>query len=148
MTDRQSLITALEEAPDRIAELVVGPRSESPAHEGWDHIEIFHHVRASDAILGHRIMQILVREDPPLPAFDDREWGELLARSRIPIEEQLSGFRFGRNQLIGVLRSLSETDWLRSGIHEVLGRQTIGQIVKHMADHETEHIEQLLSLNP
>lgn len=147
MTDRESLITVLEEAPARITELWARPGSDSAVDEGWNRVDIIRHVQASDAILAHRIMQILVREDPPLPAFDDRKWGSLLAEAAIPMEEQLSGYRIGRAQLIGVLRSLSETDWLRGGTHEVLGRQTIGQIIKHMADHETEHIDQLLSLD-
>lgn len=146
MDDRDRLISALEEAPNRIADLVSGSESEVPTPEGWGRVEVFRHIQASDAILGQRIMQILVRQDPPLTAFDDRAWGDLLAVSGVSIEDQLSGFRLGRHQLIGVLRSLSESDWLKSGIHEVFGRQSIGEIVKHIADHEAEHIDQLLAL--
>ncbi|HVF12583.1 MAG TPA: DinB family protein [Actinomycetota bacterium] len=146
MVDRDRLISALEEAPDRIAELVSGAESEAPAPEGWGRIEVFRHIRASDAILGQRIMQILVRVDPPLPAFDDRAWGDLIAMSGISIEDQLAVFRLGRSQLIGILRSLSEADWLKGGTHEVVGKQSIDEIVKHIADHEAEHIDQLLDL--
>lgn len=146
MTDREALISALEGAPDRFVELVSGASSEGQTGGRWDQVEIFRHVKASDAILSQRILQILVREHPPLLAFDDRAWGDLLALSGVTTEEQLLEFRIRRQQLVDILRSLADADWLKSGIHEVLGEQTIEQIVQHITDHEAEHFAQLSEL--
>jgi hypothetical protein len=55
-----------------------------------------------------RVFQILVREGAPLPAFDERAWGGLLAASGIPLEDQVAEFALRRAELVATLRSLTQ----------------------------------------
>jgi DinB family protein len=100
-------------------------------------------VRASDAILSTRIFQVLVREGLPLPGFDERRWGELYAAAAIPFDDQVGHFALRRAERVGVLRSLTADEWLRSGEHEQLGTLTVADICQKIIEHEAEHRAQL-----
>ena len=48
-----------------------------------------------------------------------------------------------RKELVGVLRSLTADEWLRSGEHEQLGTLTVADICQKIIEHEAEHRAQL-----
>ena len=144
----RQVVDALEATPDSLRALVrsTGERDESSEPDGWNSREVFAHLSASDAIVAPRIMQILVRENPPLPAFDERVWAELTRSDRVELELQLARFEISRAELVGMLRRLTQEQWARHGEHEVRGPMSVLQIAKSIVDHEAEHHQQLLGL--
>jgi hypothetical protein len=109
----------------------------------WGAGDIIVHVRAADAILSARVFQILVREGAPLPAFDERAWGELLLAAAIPLDQQVAEFSLRRAELVAVLRSLAPEQWAMAGQHELTGPVTVVHACGKIADHESEHRAQL-----
>jgi hypothetical protein len=115
----------------------------APYDDGWSPRQIIEHVRASDAIIAPRIYHVLVRDDAPLTAFDDRKWGSLIAAAEVPIDAQLAAFAITRAELCAMLRTLQPEDWTRTGVHEERGKITLTDIATWLAAHEEEHIAQL-----
>src|SRR5690242_11399826 len=74
------LLERLVGIPERIAGVVAGwdaTTLRAPAADGWSAAQILAHIRASDDILAPRIYAILTRDNPPLPAYDERRWAEI-----------------------------------------------------------------------
>ena len=141
------LVVRLAATPGRIAAAAAGKSPEElaavPAEGEWSAVAVLAHLRASDDILSPRLVAMLVREEPSLPAFDDRRWGEVMGYADSDFQELLATFTFRRAELVRVLRGLTPSDWQRTGLHEARGRITLLETVRHLADHEVEHCLQL-----
>lgn len=141
----EAVIEGLASAPARVKEYLrlLDDRATEPFQDGWSAAEVFLHIRAADAIISPRVMHILVRDNPVLPSWDERRWGEIWHGAGLPLEKQLTHFALGREQLVSVLRPLTPEEWQRAGNHEKRGRQTIEDVVHGLVEHEEEHIEQM-----
>jgi DinB superfamily len=115
----------------------------APRRGEWSPAQILAHLRASDAILGPRIIRVLVRADSPLIGYDERAWAAISARAQLPLATQLTAFESQRAELVGVLRALKPDEWERAGLHEIRGRLTVAQIATDLAKHEQEHEAQM-----
>jgi hypothetical protein len=111
--------------------------------EEWSPAEVLAHVRASHAILEPRIIQMLVRDNPPLPAFDERRWAEVARFGAVPVTASLELMALQRKELVQALKALRPEDWERTGAHEVNGQITIYDVAKYIADHDEEHCRQI-----
>lgn len=110
--------------------------------DGWAPLDVIRHVVASDAIIAPRVAQILVRDRPPLAAFDERAWARLSA-SAVSVDAQLAAFAIQRAGMTAILRTLLPDQWERAGVHEERGEQTIFSICGDIVGHEEEHLRQL-----
>ena len=144
------LVERLAATPGRIAAASSGRSPEelsaAPEDGGWSAVAVLAHLRASDDILSPRLIAILVREEPTLPAFDDRRWGEVMGYAEADFQELLATFTFRRAELVRVLRRLAPGDWQRAGVHEARGRITLQETLRHLVEHEVEHCVQLEAL--
>src|SRR4051794_36536238 len=113
------------------------------AGDGWSPIEILAHMRASDAILSPRILHILVRDNPPLPRFDERRWAEVARFNDLPASELVHAHSVARAELVHALRRIDAANWQRTGTHDEEGVVSILEIAEHVADHEEEHLADL-----
>ncbi len=141
----QELVQRLAQTPAWLrAALTAGDHRLAAAEpDHWGIGDIIRHIRAADAIMSTRVFQILVREGAPLPAFDERAWGGLLAASGIPLEDQVAEFALRRAELVAMLRSLTPDQWQLSGQHELAGSVTVADVCRSVAEHESEHRAQL-----
>jgi hypothetical protein len=146
----QSVISRLASAPARLAaalsrledaDSVMGVGADE-----WSPAEVLAHLRASNATLEPRIYHVLIRDNPTLPAFDERRWAEVARYASLPIIESLEALRLIRNELVRTLRSIPEADWQRTGTHEVRGPMTVFDIAIYIANHDDEHIAQIEQL--
>ncbi|HXV98064.1 MAG TPA: DinB family protein [Anaerolineae bacterium] len=147
MNQNQNLLDRLATIPARIARAVAGwPEAElhtKPNEGEWSAAAIFAHLRASDDILTPRLYAILVRDNPPLPAYDDRRWAEVAGYEQADFQTSLTLFTLRRAELVAMLRCIAPADWQRAGLHETHGSISILQIVTHLVEHEEEHCAQL-----
>ena len=146
----QSEIARIAEVPGRIAQAVAG-RTEDELRTGdgpeaWAAGEILAHVRASDDIMSYRFYAMLARENPPLPAFDDREWAAIAGYAAMDFHEALAGFAVRRAELVRLLRRVPPEGWQRPGTHEVAGTITPARLLVTLVAHEEEHCAQLEAL--
>ena len=141
------LVARLAETPGRIAAAAAGRSPEeltaTPSEDAWSSMAVLAHLRASDDILSPRLVAMLVREEPALPAFDERRWVEVMGYAGADFQELLAAFTFRRAELVRVLRRLEPRDWQRVGLHEARGRITLHDTLRHIVEHEAEHCLQL-----
>ena len=141
------LLSRLATAPGRFAAALSrldDADSVTGARPGeWSPAEVLAHLRASHAILEPRLLQMLVRDNPPLPAFDERRWLEVARFAALPITASLEVMSLQRKELIYALRGLSAADWERQGTHETGVPLTVYGLARQIADHDDEHSEQI-----
>jgi hypothetical protein len=146
-TTTDDLIRRLEEAAAAFNHLSTNhPASTSWSDtdaEGWSAQDVTAHMRASDDILIPRVYQVLTRDNPPLPAFDERRWAEIAGYADVPPEAHVGRIVIRWFELVQLLRGLSSDAWQRSGEHEVAGDITLESIVTHLVGHAEEHISQI-----
>jgi len=141
-----TLLQALGETVARLQALARVPEARwrrRPLDGGWSAAQILAHLRAADDIVAPRLLQVLARDEPPLPAFDERRWQDIAAYDARPPRELITAFAARRAELIAALRRRPAGDWERAGIHETAGRQTLREIARALAAHEREHLEAL-----
>jgi hypothetical protein len=109
----------------------------------WSVHDVLDHLRASYDIISYRMYAVLVRDNPPLPAFDERQWALVARYARLPFHQSLETFSRIREELLMMLRSLAVDDWQRIGQHAVHGTMTLFDMFKNMVEHEKEHCQQI-----
>lgn len=147
--DVDELIARLSAIPERIARAVEGwdAAQLAAAHDDWSAREILAHIRASSDIVVYRLYAIVVRNEPPLPAFDERRWAEVARYAQADFQTALSEYILRRASLVDMLRHIAPADWDRTGIHEVLGSRSLRQLALSLVEHEEEHCAQLEALS-
>ncbi|MGE3267674.1 MAG: DinB family protein [Chloroflexota bacterium] len=141
------LLDRLSSTPSRIGTAAAG-RSEHelttiPPRDEWSPRAVLAHMRASDDILAPRLIAMLVREEPMLPAFDDRHWCDVMGYDSADFAELLMAFTARRAELVAALRRLDARAWRRTGTHEARGQTSMLETLRHLVDHESEHCLQL-----
>ncbi len=143
----EEVLSRLESAPQRFA--VALSRFEDAdsvmQSEGgeWSPLEVLAHVRASNDIMEPRLFQVLVRDNPVLPAYDDAAWARVGRYASLPITALLQTMRLRRKELVHALRGLPQPLWERTGAHEERGRMTLFELALYVANHDAEHIAQI-----
>jgi hypothetical protein len=112
----------------------------------WSPAEVLAHLRASDDILAYRAYAILVRDNPPLPAYDERRWAELAGYAAAPFLNSLDVYAKKRADLVTLLNRASLGDWERTGSHEVRGSLSLWDTMMTLVEHEEEHYKHLCTI--
>ena len=145
--DIEQVLSRLASAPARFAlalsRLEDADSVERPQPDEWSPAEVLAHVRASNDILEPRLFYVLVRDNPPLLAYDDGRWAQVARYTLLPIIESLETMRLRRKELVSALRAISPEDWERAGTHEARGSMSVLDIARYIADHDDEHIAQI-----
>ncbi len=115
----------------------------SPAPGAWSPAELLAHLRAADDIQSIRAHMILTRDEPPLPAFDERVWAEKAGYLTLHPRASLDLYFRRRIELAHMLRGVTPANFERAGMHEALGRLTLRALLEKLASHEEEHVAQL-----
>lgn len=146
----EDLINRLATVPILIARITEASSEEDihtpPVQGQWSIAEIFAHLRASDDMLMPRVYAILVRDQSPLTAYDERYWVEVVGYAEADFHPSLMLFTLRRAELVDVLRQLTSDDWQRIGIHEERGPISLLEMVKGWVEHEEEHYAQMANI--
>jgi uncharacterized damage-inducible protein DinB len=142
-----ALVDRFAAAPKRIERAVArvdaARLTTLPAAGEWSARDVLAHLRASDDILAPRLVAILVRDRPPLPAYDERRWAEVLDYAGRDFHDLLRVYAGRRAELVDTLRRLAPEDWQREGTHEERGPRAILQLLRILVEHEQEHCAQI-----
>ena len=114
-----------------------------PAPEKWSAAEILAHLADVEIVQSWRIRSILGAPGIPIQAFDQDAWvtaGHY--RKRDPLKS-LEQFRVLRETNLALLKSLTPEQWRQHGLHSERGEESIDRIVRILAGHDLNHLEQL-----
>jgi len=135
------LLGGMAQAPSLIGEAVraAGLRTA----EGWSPQEVAAHLADVELVDGWRIRQTLASDEPELEPFDQDAWAAALRYGERDVETSLSAYAALRAVNVELLRGLSDGDWERRFRHREFGVQPLRVLVRHIADHDIEHLLQI-----
>ncbi len=86
-----------------------------------------------------RIRRLLDKHEPQLQDFDGARIAAARNYRQLSLEQGLAAFRAARRDNLRVLHSLAPTQWSRGGTQEGVGRITLADIPRMMAEHDASH---------
>ena len=149
--DLETLLLTLESTPALLARAAAsfakGQVRIRPCQGGFSFVEnVWHLADLEREGYGRRIARILSEENPALENFD----GERMARERTyqerDLERGLMHFTKAREANLAVLRRVSGDQWEREGSQEGIGRVTLGDLPRMMAEHDRSHGDEIADL--
>lgn len=147
----ETLLLTLESTPALItraaARLSAEEARQRPADGAFSLIEnVWHLADLEQEGYAERIRGILAEEDPFLSDFN----GDRIARERNyqsrDLVRGLTLFANARERNLETLRSLSPSRWKRTGKQEGIGRVTLGDVARMMAEHDRSHTRDIADL--
>jgi DinB superfamily len=114
-----------------------------PAPDKWSVNEILAHFADTEIAVGFRLRMILGTPGTPIPAFDQDAWLVSGRYNQRDPRKSLEQFRVLREANLRLLKSLEPEQWKHYGMHAERGRETMEQVVRLLAGHDLNHIEQI-----
>ena len=106
----------------------------------WNALEVVGHLLDADIVYGFRWRLILTEDNPTYPGYNEKAWSGL---ARPTPAELLQGFIGLRTANAALLKSMSNDQMRRRGVHGEQGSEDFERAVRKMAGHDLAHINQL-----
>ena len=114
-----------------------------PAPDQWSVVEILAHFADVEIVLGWRMRSILGAPGTPIQAFDQDAWVVSGHYDKRDPRESIELHRVLREANLALLESLSPEQWKHYGQHAERGQESIEHIVRLMAGHDVNHLQQI-----
>jgi hypothetical protein len=114
-----------------------------PAPDKWSIGEILTHLADVEIVVGFRIRLILGAPGTPIVAFDQDAWVTSGHYAKRDPRNSVEQFRALREANLGLLKSLTPEQWKHYGMHSERGQESVEHIVKMLAGHDVNHIQQI-----
>jgi hypothetical protein len=138
-------IEVLQATPLRLAAIVETSSAdwlESPYGPGkWRRREVIAHLADVELAFSYRMRQAVGEPGSAFTPFDQDAWAR--RNTRIDATVALEAFRAMRALNLAWLASLDLQGWLAGGHHPVHGPQSVDDLVRYLAGHDLNHLEQL-----
>ncbi len=129
----ETLVAGLDDASMR--------RPEAPGK--WSIIEVVQHLADTEIVYGYRMRTILANPGAALAGYDQDAWARSLRYRDASLEQALAQMRALRESNVSLMRSLSDEEWERSGLHSERGLESVRQIARLIAAHDLVHRAQI-----
>jgi hypothetical protein len=114
-----------------------------PAPDKWSVAEIIAHLADSEIVIGWRMRSILGTPGSEVQAYDQNAWNANLHYDKRDVRKDLVQHRVNREANLALLKTLTPEQWKQFGIHSERGQESIEHIVKMIAGHDLNHIQQI-----
>jgi hypothetical protein len=114
-----------------------------PAPDKWSVSEIVAHLADAEIAIGWRMRLILGAPGTPISAFDQDAWVTSLHYEKRDPRKSVEQFRVLRDANLALLKSLKPEQWKHYGMHSERGQETIEHIVRLIAGHDLNHLQQI-----
>jgi hypothetical protein len=133
--------------PKRLERLVKGVATaklrKRPAPERWSVAEVLAHLADVEIVIGWRLRSILGAPGTPVQAYDQDAWVTALHYDKRDPRLALVQQRVVREANLALLKSLKPEQWKHFGQHSERGQETIEHVVRMVAGHDLNHIQQI-----
>jgi hypothetical protein len=137
----------LASTPAKLQRLVRGMSavqlSRKPAKDAWSVGQIVAHLCDGEIVLAYRYRKILAEPGCKIQAYDQDKWAKNLRYGKADAGGRIRLFSTLRKSNVALLRSLSPTEWKRSGFHAERGKESISTIAALYAAHDLTHLSQI-----
>jgi hypothetical protein len=149
-TEGKDPLTMQADAPRILAELIEGVPEQTlrrrPLPDKWSVGEIIAHLAEDEVASSWRYRQIIENNGCALAAFDQDEWARLGNYASWELEDSLQLFRLLREANLRLFRQLTADEWNRFGFHAERGKISVRDLVRHMAGHDMNHLDQIRAI--
>ena len=140
-------IQMLQSNPKKIAKLVAKATAKrlakSPAPCKWSVQEIIAHLADTEMALGYRLRKIAEEDGVILQGFDQDVWAKNGDYKHAGAKQSLAAYLALRAATVHFLKAQPKSVWERSGKHTQFGELKFGKIVKMLAGHDVNHLQQI-----
>lgn len=134
-------------AAKKIEKLVRGASAaklrKRPGPQKWSVAEILVHLADAEIVIGYRIRMILGAPGTPIQAFNQDDWVTNGHYEKRDPRQSLEQFRVLRETNLALYKSLAPEQWKHHGLHSERGEESVELIVRMMAGHDLNHIQQI-----
>ncbi len=120
-----------------------GKLRKRPATDKWSVSEIVAHFADVEIAVGFRMRLILGAPGTPVAAFDQDSWVTSVHYEKRDPRKSVEQFRVLREANLALLKSLKPEQWKHYGMHAERGQETIEHIVRMLAGHDLNHLQQI-----
>jgi uncharacterized damage-inducible protein DinB len=131
----------------QLARLIEGvPTAElqkKPAPDKWSVAEILAHLADVEIVIGWRMRSVLGNPGTTIQAYDQNSWVTSGHYEKRDPAKSLELHRVLREANLALLKSLTPEQWKQFGQHSERGEESIERIVRMIAGHDINHLQQL-----
>ena len=142
--DYATLIEEYSLGPRLVTEAVAGMApiewDLTPGPGLWSVRQVVVHLTDFALVNADRMKRILTDDRPLLPAGDPDRFVERLAYAKRDVDVELQLLRLVREQMVGILKNLSDADFAREGVHSDDGPVSLAEILRRDASHIPHHL--------
>jgi hypothetical protein len=133
--------------PKRLERLIKGVSTaklrKRPAPDKWSVADILAHLADVEIVIGWRMRSILGAPGTDVQAYDQNAWVTALHYDKRDPRAAIILERVVREANLALLKSLTSEQWKHFGTHSERGQESIEHIVRMVAGHDLNHIQQI-----
>lgn len=141
----ESLIDRYAAGADLVQQAVAGMTDEQlqarPVPGKWSTLEVLSHLADFEVIGVDRLTAVIAEDEPTLPVRDEQKYIQRLAYSLRDADEQLQLITLCRRHTTRILRTLTDADVSRRGIHTEAGPLTLDKLLERVINHVEHHVK-------
>lgn len=112
-----------------------------PGPGEWSIAELVAHLADSDVVGSDRMKRVIAEPDASLLAYDENAWNDRLYMQSAPIDLAVALFGANRRWMERILRTCSDEDFARAGVHSETGRKTLADLLATYVGHLDHHLK-------
>lgn len=141
----QQPLAQYEQGPQLLRQSLAGLTSiqlRTPAPPGvWSALQIVCHIADFELVYADRMKRVVAEDKPTMFGGDPDVFAEKLAYRQRNIEEELDVIAAVRRQTARFLKTLSPSDFERTGIHSEDGALTLQRLLERIGGHIPHHVK-------
>jgi uncharacterized damage-inducible protein DinB len=114
-----------------------------PSPDKWTAAQILAHLAEAEIVWAYRFRKVVGSNGQPIEAYDQKEWVKNSGYLQSDPHLALSLFQIVRKANVEWLKSLTTEQKEKFGIHSERGKESILQMVRMMAGHDINHLQQM-----
>lgn len=110
----------------------------------WSTLEVVCHLTDSEQAWCHRMKRVIVEDKPLLIGYDETRFTAGLPYHELEIAVELDLIEAMRKQMAKILRTLPESAWSRTAVHNERGLMTLSDMLDAENYHIPHHVKQIV----
>ncbi len=113
----------------------------APIPGKWSTRQVVCHIADFEPVYADRMKWIVAEDQPPIPGADHNLFAERLAYAQRDMEEELQLIAVVRQNMARILKTLSEEQFQRTGLHSHDGEVSVANLLERITHHIPHHIQ-------
>ena len=109
----------------------------------WSVLHVVRHLADSDLVSGYRLRLVVAHDRPTISGYDQDRFADRLHYLDGTLAEALEDHAALRRMNLRWLRTLTDEERARAGVHSERGEESAERLVRLMAGHDLVHLRQI-----